>query len=269
MLPFVAAALADPTARLAPGPTELAAAQAELEGRLLVSEAVSVAVARLQGAHSTLTGKGTPCEDPVRAESLARLRHFADRWHDTVQRVVVQADRLRDTAAAPTVAPIVDEERRDAIAALLDRADRQRAQWLETVAWFGVTAPRACRSRDFGSFAGLPSPAIQAADEVQGPAAVTALEGFVCPERGAPIAGTGDLVLLPGRACWAPDDGCRCEPAPVWPGAVLGPLPPTPLPTPAAPVAATEAPGPEVEEAGPGEPAAANPTPTPDEAPHD
>ncbi len=262
VLLLTAAAHADPTARLAPGPGELSTAQAELEGRLIVAEAVAVAVARLQGAHTTLTGKGTPCEDPVRAESLARLRHFADRWHDTVQRVVVQADRVRWTAEAPTVAPIVDEERRDLIAALLDRADRQQAQWLETYAWFLATAPRQCKSRAFTSFAGLPTPAIQAADEVPGPAAVTALSGFVCPERGEPLAGTGDLVLVAGRACWAPDAACGCEQQVVYPGAVLGPEPAKALPEPSAPVVATEAPGAEVEEAGPGEPAAAAPTPT-------
>ncbi len=256
MILLVAAAYADPTDRLAPGPGELAAAVAELEDRLATAEAVSVAVARLQGAHTTLAGKGTPCEDPVRAESLARLRHFADRWRDTVQRAVVQADRVRDTAAAPTVAPIVDEERRAAIVALLDRAGRQEAQWLETWAWFAATAPRQCRSRSFSSFAGLPPPSIQAADEAPGPAVVTALFGYVCPERGAPVAGTGGLVLLAGRACWSADAACACEQQVVHPGAVLGPEPPTPLPAAPAPLTAADPAGAEVEEAGPGEPAA-------------
>lgn len=250
---WAAVAGADPTSRLAPGPAELSAAQAELEGRVVVSEAVAVAVARLQGAHTLIPGKGSLCDDPVRAQSVTRLRHFADRWHDVVQRVSVQADRVRELAAAPTVEPIVDEERRADVAALLARADGQRAQWLETVAWFQSTAPRACRDVALTSFAGLPPPAIQAADEVAGPAAVTALSGFVCPERGAPIAGVGDLVLLPAGACWAATEACGCDRAPVYPGAVLGPEPAEPPPELAA--APAEPPGAEVEEAGPGEPA--------------
>lgn len=250
---WLSTAAADPTTRLAPGPAELAAAQAELEGRVLVAESVAVAVARLQGAHSVLSGKGSACDDPARAESLARLRHFADRWHDSVQRVAVQAARVREAAGAPTVESIVDEDRRGSIRALLDRADSQEAQWLETVAWFQATAPRACKDESFGSFAGLPTPSVQAADDAEPVAAVTARSGYVCPERGAPIAPEGDLVLLPGRACWSPDAACACTLAAVWPGAVLGPEPPRPPPVAAA--APAETPGAEVEEAGPGEPA--------------
>jgi hypothetical protein len=256
-LVLATAALADPTSRLAPGPGELSTAQAELEGRLVVAEAVGVAVARLQGAHTNLTGKGTPCEDPVRAQSLARLRHFADRWHDAIQRVSVQAERLRWTAAAPTVEPIVDEERQALIRALITRSTRLESQWLETWAWFQATAPRVCRESALTSFAGLPPPAIQAADEVTGATAVTAVSGFVCPERGSPVEPAGDLVLLSGRACWSESAACDCQRVDTWPGAVLGPEPPEAPPPVAGLEASTDpgAPAAEVEEAGPGVPA--------------
>lgn len=226
LLPLLTAtALATPDdpviASLAPGPAELQAAQVELEERLRVAEATSRAVARLQGAASVELGAG--CADPDQAERLNRLRLFADAWHDAVQRVRVQADRLAATANAPTVALVVDDDRRALIGDRLARSDLQVEAWLELVAWFRRVSPRACDPTPLLAAPGYPPPALLAAGEERSPSVVLVPTGFLCQPGMAPQAGSGRLYLVDGPACWSVGQECACEPVEVYPGAILGP----------------------------------------------
>ncbi|MCA9494083.1 MAG: hypothetical protein KC621_29345 [Myxococcales bacterium] len=222
LLPLANAEPVDPVvASLAPGPSELQAAQVELEERLQVAEATSRAVARLQGAASAQLGAG--CSDPDQAERLNRLRIFADAWHDAVQRTRVQADRVAATANAPTVALIVDDERRAIIADRLARSDLQVEAWLELVGWFRRVSPRACEPTPLLASPGYPSPALLAAGEERAPAVVLVPTGFLCQEGRRPQPGGGRLFLVDGPACWSVGEECACEPGEVYPGAVLGP----------------------------------------------
>ncbi|MCB9684055.1 MAG: hypothetical protein H6738_01115 [Alphaproteobacteria bacterium] len=226
LLPFlVTLARAEPhdpvIASLAPGPSELEEAQTELEERLRIAEATSRAVARLQGAASAKLGVG--CSDPDQAELLNRLRIFADAWHDAVQRTRVQADRLATTANAPTVALIVDDERREIIGDRLARSDLQVEAWLELVAWFRRVSPRACDPTPLLAVPGFPPPSLLAAGEERSPAVVLVPTGFLCQVGKAPQPGGGRLFLVDGPACWSVGAECSCEPGEIYPAAVLGP----------------------------------------------
>lgn len=218
LLTTLPAARATPAEALAPGPRELAEAQAELASRLATSEAIGRAVSRLQTAWVTSPGKG--CEDPDRAALADRARHFARAWHDAVQRVRVQADRTARLVASPTVVPVVDAERRAGIDALMARVDSQEQGWLELVAWSARARLQDC-GVGLRPSPGLPDATVRPEGERRAAVAVTAVGGgFLCP-LGAPADGA--VAVVAGAACWAEQSFCGCDPAPVEPGAVLGP----------------------------------------------
>lgn len=222
LLTRICAAQADPVDDLAPGPRELAAAEDELAARLVAAEAIGRAVARLQGAWASLPGKGAPCKDPARGPLSVRFRHFADAWHDAVQRVRVQAERTSRTAQAPTVVPILDPERTRVLDALTARARSQEAAWLELVAWTARAMPRAC-DLPLVPAEGIPDPIVRTEAEAVGAIAVTATGGgWLCP---AAIPAEGQVAVIAGSACWSEQPHCACDPARVHPAAVLGPPP--------------------------------------------
>jgi hypothetical protein len=212
-------ASASPT--LAPGPDDLAAAERELQVRLVDAEAVSRAVARLQSAW--ITAEGSPgCDDPVRAPLAVRLRHFGSAWHDAVQRVRVQADRVGRLVGAPTLVPIVDAERRAAIDLLMGRADVQEQGWLELASWTSRVRLPTC-DLQLAPAPGFPRPTIAARDEGPLPVALTAVGGGrICPEA-LGVEANGVVVVVDGPVCWTTSDRCDCTAAPVEAGAVLGP----------------------------------------------
>jgi hypothetical protein len=216
---WVAVARAGPEALLAPGPEELATADAELEARLVAAEAVGRAVARLQSVWITGAGpKG--CADPEGAALTVRLRHFADAWHDTVQRVRVQADRVARLVAAPTLVPIVDAERRAQIDGRMARADVQEQAWLELVGWAARVRMPECAVA-LTTAPGVDRPTIAARGELSLPAAVTAIGGgLLCPLA---IPADGAVAVVDGPVCWSPGERCDCTPDHVETGAVLGP----------------------------------------------
>jgi len=153
-----------------------------------------------------------------------KLRLFATAWHDAAQRVRVQSDRVARLADSPTVSPIIDEDRRIALDALLERARQQESSWLELVAWVGQEALVTCDVR-LETQSGLPDPIVRARGEEQGAVAVLARRGgFVCAsgvEEGIPA--DERVLIVSGPACWSAKQPCECTPARVDPGAVLGP----------------------------------------------
>lgn len=220
----VTLAFADPVADLAPGPRELAEAQAELETRLLAAEAIERAVARLQSAYASTPAIDETCRDPLRGPIVQRLRLFGSAWHDAAQRVRVQARRVALLGQAPTVTPIVDTDRRQLLDSLLKRADEQENGWLELVAWAGKHLKERCDGLALRPVDGLPDPIIRAQGEKQGAAAVIALTpGFVCAEGVDPIPTDNRVLIVDGPVCWSAESSCTCEKAPVNPAAVLGP----------------------------------------------
>jgi hypothetical protein len=219
-----ASAVADPISTLAPGPRELGTAQAELSERLAASEAMEVAVARLQSTLASAPAFDDLCRDPLRAPLTVKLRLFATAWHDSAQRVRVQADRVARLADSPTVSPIIDEDRRIALDALIERARKQESSWLELVAWVGREALVTC-DVELETHSGLPDPIVRARGEDQGAVAVLARQGgFVCAAGVTEGVPADDRILIvAGPACWSPKQHCSCTPARVDPAAVLGP----------------------------------------------
>jgi hypothetical protein len=215
---WLAVARAGPEALLAPGPEELATADAELEQRLVIAEAVGRAVARLQSAWISGAGpKG--CDDPEGAALTVRLRHFGSAWHDSVQRVRVQADRVARLVVAPTLVPIVDAERRGQIDARMARADVQEQAWLELVGWATRVRLPTC-DVPLVPTPGLDRPTIAARGEFALPAAITAVGGGVlCPLA---IPADGTVAVVDGPVCWTDAASCDCVPDHVSTGAVLG-----------------------------------------------
>lgn len=217
-------ALADPVSDLAPGPRELGTAQTELSERLEASEAMGVAVARIQSTLASAPPFDDLCRDPLRAPLTVELRLFATAWHDAAQRVRVQAERVARIAGTPTVTPIIDADRRVALDALLARAKQQEASWLELVAWVDREELVTCDAT-LETHSGLPDPIVRARNEDQGSVAVLAPQGgFVCaPGMAEGIPADGRVLIVSGSACWSAKQGCACTPARVDPGAVLGP----------------------------------------------
>lgn len=224
---FLAAAVpaaADPVADIAPGPQELSEAQAALVERLVASEAIGVAVARLQSTLSSTQPVDDLCRDPLRGPLSVKLRMFARAWHDAAQRVKVQADRVARISRNPTVTPIVDTDRRALLDGLLTRAKTQEAGYLELVAWFGREQTEVC-DLVLATSSGIADPIVRASGEKRGAVAVWAQSpGFVCP-KGAKegIVADNHVLIVAGPVCWSEQQWCACEPKDADPGAVLGP----------------------------------------------
>jgi hypothetical protein len=233
-------AFADPVADLAPGPRELAEAQAELELRLTAAEAIERAVARLQSAYASTPALDETCRDPLRGPITQRLRLFASAWHDAAQRVRVQAKRVAIISQSPTVTPIVDTERRALLDNLLARSLEQENGWLELVAWVDKHLADRCDDLELMAMNGLPDPIIRGQGEKQGAAAVIALTpGYVCVQGQAEgVPADNRVLIVTGPVCWASTSACGCKHHPVNPAAVLGPegaepeLVPAPAPAP-------------------------------------
>ncbi|MEZ4236837.1 MAG: hypothetical protein R3F59_11925 [Myxococcota bacterium] len=224
LLLSLSVAQADPVAQLAPGPLELGTSQDELVDRLVTSEAMEVAVARIQSVLQSTTAFDDLCRDPLRGPLTVKLRLFGAAWHDAAQRVRVQAERVDRVAKSPTVVPIIDDDRRLALDALLKRARKQEASWLEFVAWVGQARPEVC-AVDLETQSGIPDPIVRAQGESQGAVAVLArTPGFVCAEgatEGVPT--DGRPMVIDGPVCWSERQKCACTPARVDPTAMLGP----------------------------------------------
>ncbi|MEN0064960.1 MAG: hypothetical protein AAGA48_22635 [Myxococcota bacterium] len=201
---------ANPGALLAPSPRELQAAEAELSERVLRAEAIGRAASRLQNTAAR-------AEDPCEGGLITRARAFASAWRDAAQRARVQGERTQRMASSPTLAPIMNDERKARVDDLAKRAEQQAQSWFE----FDRLEERSKVQCEDGvkPARGLPSPTpIPRGDEGR-PVAIWVLQGSLCP---GPRRVRG-VAVVSGPVCVDTDPGCGCEPAEVLPGAVLAP----------------------------------------------
>lgn len=214
---------------LAPTPADLAAARARTDQLLSQAEAVGLATARVQNAWQAL---GTVPECAPDSASLAlRAELLGVAWWTRLQSARAELGRIRRAHAAATLLPLLVEADDQALAELAARADRSAVQYLVAARlqaerlqpWAeGCTA-------DLASTPGLPPTTPVAREEAAlGTAVLLRTGGVLCPDPGggdAPVAVPHDgevVVLGTPSACWAFAD-CTCTPAPVLPGAVMGP----------------------------------------------
>ncbi len=210
---------------LAPGAQELAASEARFEELSAAAEATATAVLSLQTAWAEGTPPKAPCDDHERLSLGWRLERFGAAWREATQALRAQTARLRTLAAEPTVSPLIIGEARTRLDTRLTRADAVADAFLQASAWevsFIRPVLAACPLAGEGLDAGRANQPIAARGEGAGLVAVLARgDGVVCP--GALRADDAVVLVSGGRACWAPDDTCACEPDPVYPAAVLGP----------------------------------------------
>ncbi len=210
---------------LAPGAQELAASEARFAELSATAEATATAVLSLQTAWAEGKPPKTPCDDHERLSLGWRLERFGAAWREATQALRAQTVRIRALAAEPTVAPLVTGDARARLDARLSRADAIVAAFLQASAWevsFIRPVLAACPLTGEGLDAGRANQPLAARGEGNGLVAVLARgDGVVCP--GAIRADDAVVLVEGGRACWAPDDTCACDPAPVYPAAVLGP----------------------------------------------
>lgn len=221
---WVALAWAIAPADLAPGAPELQAAERRLRSLLDASLSTGAATARLQVQWTRGVTTGDPCADFDRLDLGWRIERFGAAWREATQAAIAQSERTRKYRNAPTVAPLVDARWAAALDAMFAEAAAQAGAMLEASAWQATwVRPTlgACPIEPAHLSEGVREEPLAAAQERELPTAVLALgDGWVCP---AAVRADDAIVLVTGgKACFSPDHACSCEPAPVWPGAVLG-----------------------------------------------
>lgn len=207
--------------RLAPDLATLATQRSRLEAQLSRADAVGEALVRLHNrlAERQAREGRAPCADAEGQGLVARARAFGAAYRDAVQAARVQAERVRGTAAAPTVAPLLTREDLRRLETLSARSEAQVRAYGELAAWHSAHVPPVAR---------CPAPLVPAeglagagAGGSERPVAVIGVGGGrLCP---AGLPADGRVVVLPGpRACYG-GAACACTPTEVLPGAVLGP----------------------------------------------
>lgn len=220
------AALAGP-ADLAPSPrdvTEALVAQHRVTER---ARALATATFRVHNALGARFASGGTCADPEVAALASAGETFGAGWRDALQSARAVQPILEERAAAPVVAPLLPAFVAAEIGALRDALARDAARYAEAAAWQATYVGPRCDA------ALAPSPGPAGPPVVSGPVAVIVLEGAtLCRtgdartgEAGTGEAGTGAALVAPRPfgcvvATGAP---CDCAPAPLVPGAVLGP----------------------------------------------
>jgi hypothetical protein len=241
---LAAVALADPAA-LAPGPPEMAAALSTLDERLAEANAIESATARIQNhlAEVLIGGTSDLCDSEAHQNLALRARLLGEAHRDAAQAATAAADRASAVLAAPTLAPLLDAADRQAFEARMAQVNRQRRVARELSAWHDrhlVHPLRACKPK-LVTAPGLEPPRFEAQPPGQAVAVVVAAPGNACGVRGVV---QGAVAVLPeGLGCWDVGE-CRCTPAPLLPGAALGPPVEAPLVVPPAPAPPSPPPAP-------------------------
>jgi hypothetical protein len=210
---------------LAPGQPDYLHHRRALAERLAEADAVGVALTRVHNSLGGLLSAGLakPCESE-RARSLAaRTRPLGAAYRDAAQSARAEAARVRTLLQAPTLAPLLQDEDRNAAEGLLQRSAAHARRYLELHAWqerFVEPFLRQCDAKLVPA-EGLPGAGPTGPGNEEGPVAVLGLGGGrICP--GNYVADGRVLILLSPKACYG-GPTCTCEPRPVLPGAVLGP----------------------------------------------
>jgi hypothetical protein len=214
-----------PPALLAPGPADLEAVVGELELRVQRAEAISRAARRVHNrwAEVLLSQPRPPCEDADAASLAARSGPLVEALTSRAQSARAQWGRVELLTGARSLSEVLDPQATARVEDLRARvADLERG-YGELVAWQREMVDpwaRGCRPA-LQAAPGLPDPGPRAQGERSRVVAAVAMPGgLICP-RGE--EGTGGVVLLEEGACYSSGAACDCAPAPVLPGAVLGP----------------------------------------------
>jgi hypothetical protein len=215
-----------PAARgLAPGQPDFLQHKRALTEKLAQADALGVALMRIQNAIGGILSSAPqkPCESEQARSLAARTRPLGAAYRDAAQSARAEAARVRSLMQAPTLAPLLQEEDRNATESLLQRSGAHSHQYLESAAWqerFVEPLLRQCQVKLVPA-EGLPGAGPAGEREEGSPVAVLGIGGGrICPGNYA--ADGRVLVLLSPKACYG-GPACACEPRPVLPGAVLGP----------------------------------------------
>ncbi len=207
-----------PADLVAPGPEQLAAALDELERRAIWAETVHEALGLLQNELARDGFGRLDCRDPAVDSLVARTRAFGAAHRDGAQALRVQLERLDRIEAAETVRGLRSTPLGERSAELRARADLQIRRQREAASWqWHYTEQREgverC-SHEVRAAEGIPSPVPGLAPDRL--VAVFA-EGWICPSEER----ARGVVLVPASGVCLGTSACRCEPAPVSPGAAL------------------------------------------------
>jgi hypothetical protein len=212
---------------LAPGPTELALHLQRTESRATEATAISHALTSLHnawGARLATVGAGDVCADVQALADVARTRAFGAAFRDAAQSARAEARRLRLVAASPTVAGLLGSDKRTAVDAALQNVDQLGAAYLEAAAWqtrfVEGTVARCAGAPRLSERPGAPDPVLSRGASERRRAVIGIGGGTLCPD-GVPADGRV-AVLVSTSACYGVLD-CSCDPAPIEPGAVIGP----------------------------------------------
>ncbi|MCB9761613.1 MAG: hypothetical protein H6739_17345 [Alphaproteobacteria bacterium] len=223
LLTLTRAALAQDLALLAPTPQELRAGMGTLETRLDHADAVAESLQAVHNAwaQALVALPGRPACDDARLGSLAaRSEVFGVAYRDLVQSARVASTRVQRMAAAPTVQAVAEGVLAADLTDLEARLAVHERGYAELAAWQQAElTPYVTRCKP-ALTAGAGEPGARILQPDPGPVAVLALEGGVPHPTRALIHPS--VWLVPPEACWAPIAG-TCTPAPVAPGAALGP----------------------------------------------
>jgi hypothetical protein len=212
-------------ADLAPGAPELAAATSHFEEVLAAARATGRAVVQLQAAWTERAVPKTPCDDLDRLSLGWRMERFGAAWREGAQALRARAASLRALRAAPTISPLLVGAAGERLDDQLAAGDAHVAAFLQASAWqeaYVRPTLAACPITGEGLSAGVDrQPLAARGEQVDLVAVIARGDGVICP--GAVRADDAVVLVTGGQACWAPDATCACEPAPVFPGAMLGP----------------------------------------------
>lgn len=136
LLAALAADAPDPLVVLAPAPADLAAAEAELQRRLVEAERLFRETAALQNAWVTGGGPSRRrCEQPADLALALEAQAKGEAWREAAQAARAQAARVEEMVAAPTLAPLLDETARATASAAAAAAEENARRYLESSAW--------------------------------------------------------------------------------------------------------------------------------------
>jgi hypothetical protein len=227
VLAVLAAAMAAPGAELAPSVEDVRAELALLTSRIEAADAFGEAVGLLHNRFAEGAGPPgdeVPCDAPV-VTFAARSAAFGAGWRDAAQLVRESRDRVVPWFDAPTAAPLLGDDDRTALAALVERVRRHERGVLEASDWHarhlaGLVERCALRPTPAD---GIPRDRVVAAGEDPAPPVAVLIvgSGVLCIDATG-VRGPTLAIVPSGRACYGPDDACTCDRRPVAPAAVFG-----------------------------------------------
>jgi hypothetical protein len=210
------AALAGP-ADLAPSPRDVTDALVAQHRVTQRARALATATFRLHNALGARFAAGATCADPEVAALASAASTFGAGWRDALQSARALQPILEERAASSVVAPLLPAWVGAEIGALRDGLDRDSARYAEAAAWQAAYVGPRC------DVPLVPSRGPAGPPVASGTVAVIVLEGATLCPVGEAGAGAAVVAPRPLGCVVATGAPCDCVPAPLTPGAVLGP----------------------------------------------